>query len=182
VGTLAAYGRAGDHYRIYEINPEVIELARKSFTYLPQSPAEIVTPLGDARLVLEREAPQQLHVLAVDAFSSDSIPVHLVTREAMAVYRRHVRDDGAIAFHISNRYLDLSGVVQQLADSVGWSAVSIADDPPESSHLYRTTWVVITRNAALIEALKAAPGAEDIPRPTTRPWTDDFNNLFDVLK
>jgi hypothetical protein len=108
--------------------------------------------------------------------------VHLVTREAMAAYRRHVRDDGAIAFHISNRYLDLSGVVQQLADSVGWTAVSIADDPPESSHLYRTTWVVITRNAALLEALKAAPGAEDIPRPITRPWTDDFNNLFDVLK
>ena len=182
VGTLAAYGRAGDHYRIYEINPKVIELARERFTYLPQSPAEIVTPLGDARLVLEREAPQRLHVLAVDAFSSDSIPVHLVTREAMAVYRRHVRDDGAIAFHISNRYLDLSGVVQQLADSVGWTAVSIADDPPESSHLYRTTWVVITRNPALLEALKAAPGAEDIPRPVTRPWTDDFNNLFDVLK
>jgi hypothetical protein len=182
VGTLAAYGREGDHYRIYEINPEVIELARERFTYLPQSPAEIVTPLGDARLVLEREPPQKLDVLAVDAFSSDSIPVHLVTREAMAVYRRHVGDDGAIVFHISNRYLDLSGVVRQLADSVGWTAISVADDPPESSFLYRTTWVVVTRNPALLEALKAAPDTEEIPPSPKRAWTDDYNNLFDVLK
>ena len=182
VGTLAAYGRAGDHYRIYEINPKVIELARERFSYLQQSPAEIVIPLGDARLVLEREAPQRLHLLAIDAFSSDSIPVHLITREAMAAYRRHVRDDGAIAFHISNRYLDLSGVVRQLADSVGWAAVRIADYPPESSHLYGSTWVVITRNAALLDALKSAPQAEDIPPPEARPWTDDFNNLFEVLK
>ena len=182
VGTLAAYGREGDHYRIYEINPKVIELARERFTYLPQSPAEIVTPLGDARLVLEREPPQKLDVLAVDAFSSDSIPVHLVTREAMAVYRRHVRDDGAIVFHISNRYLDLSGVVRQLADSVGWTAISVADEPPESSHLYRTTWVVVTRNPALLQALKAAPDTEEIPPHAKRAWTDDYNNLFDVLK
>jgi hypothetical protein len=181
VGTLATYGREGDHVRIYEINPSVIELARKRFTYLSQSPAQIVTPLGDARLVLEREPPQRLDLLAVDAFSSDSIPVHLVTREAMAVYRRHVRDDGAIAFHISNRYLELSGVVRQLADSVGWTALSVVDDPPSSSPLFRTTWVVVTANAPLLQALRAA-GAQDIPAPTIRPWTDSRNNLFDVLK
>jgi len=183
VGTLAAYGRAGDEYRIYELNPLVLDWARTHFSYLPDSKAKIETPLGDARLVLEKEAPQGLDLLAVDAFSSDSIPVHLLTREAAQVYRRHVRDDGAIAIHISNRYLDLKGVVRQMADALGWTAMLVLDDPPESSHLYRTDWVVITGNERLIRTLREQANAQELPAPAgRRPWTDDYNNLFEVLK
>ncbi len=183
VGTLATYGRAGDEYRIYELNPLVLDWARRHFSYLPDSKAKIETPLGDARLVLEKEAPQGLDLLAVDAFSSDSIPVHLLTREAAQVYRRHVRDDGAIAIHISNRYLDLKGVVRQMADALGWKAMLVLDDPPESSHLYRTDWVVITANERLIRALREQADARELPAPAgRRPWTDDYNNLFEVLK
>lgn len=183
VGTLAAYGRAGDHYRIYELNPAVLDLAQRRFDYLRRSPAELHTPLGDARLVLEREPAQRLDVLAVDAFSSDSIPVHLITLEAMATYRRHVVDDGAIVFHISNRYLDLTGVVRQLADAIGWSALRVSDEPPSSSHLYQSDWIVVTRNAALLQRLRDEAGAEEVAAPAARrPWSDDHNNLFEVLK
>ena len=183
VGTLATYGRAGDHYRIYELNPAVLDLAKRRFSYLSDSAAEIVTPLGDARLVLEGEAPQRLDVMAVDAFSSDSIPVHLITREAMAVYRRHVHDGGAIVFHISNRYLELSGVVRQLADSIGWTALRVVDEPAKDSDGYHSDWVVVTRNPALIAALREQAGAEETPVDARlKPWTDDYNNLFKVLK
>ena len=183
VGTLAAYGRVGDEYRIYELNPAVLELARRRFFYLNESPAKVVTPLGDARLVLEREAPQRLDVLAVDAFSSDSIPVHLITREAAQVYRRHVANDGVIAFHISNRYLDLTGIVRQLADDIGWQALQVQDSPGDDSYLYSSQWVLLTANAALAARLKELKVVEELPRvPGLRPWTDDFNNLFAVLK
>ncbi len=161
----------------------MLELARRRFFYLNESAAAIETPLGDARLVLEREPAQKLDVLAVDAFSSDSIPVHLITREAIRVYRRHVVDGGVIAFHVSNRYLSLTGVVRQLADDIGWQAVEVVDDPPEESWLYRSDWVLITANKALVERLKAEKAAVDVERrPGLRPWTDDFNNLFAVLK
>ncbi|MEI8267996.1 MAG: fused MFS/spermidine synthase [Betaproteobacteria bacterium] len=183
VGTLATYGRAGDHYRIYELNPAVLDLARRRFSYLADSAAEIVTPLGDARLVLEREAPQGLDVLAVDAFSSDSIPVHLITREAMAAYRRHVHDGGAIVFHISNRYLELTGVVRQLADSIGWTALRVVDEPPKESDDYHSDWIVVTRNPALIQGLREQTSAKEAAAdPRLKPWTDGYNNLFQVLK
>jgi hypothetical protein len=112
VGTLATYGQPGDVFRLYELNPVVLDVANSRFTYLKDSLAKIEPALGDARLVLEREAPQRFDVLAVDAFSSDSIPVHLLTREALAVYKRHLAERGAVVFHITNRYLDLSGVVR----------------------------------------------------------------------
>ena len=106
-GTTAAYGRAGDYYRFYEINPQVRAIAETEFTFLADCPCRVETAIGDARLSLEREAPQNFDVLAVDAFSGDSIPVHLLTTEAMQLYSRHLKPDGILAFHISNRYLDL---------------------------------------------------------------------------
>jgi hypothetical protein len=183
VGTLAAYGRAGDTYRIYELNPQVLTLAQKRFTYLSSSPAKIETPLGDARLVLEKENDQQFDVLAIDAFSSDSIPVHLITREAMALYKRHMKPNGVIAFHISNRYLDLTGVTKQLADYVGMQAVLVSDDPGEDSYLYRSDWILITNNTAFTNALIDKKIATTLTmKKKLTPWTDSFNNLFEVLK
>src|SRR5205807_5602010 len=114
-GTLAAYGRTGDVFRFYDINSDVVELARSEFTFLKDSRAKVEVALGDARLSLEREPAQNFDVLALDAFSSDAIPVHLLTVEAFKTYLRHLKPDGVLAVHISNRYLDLVPVVQQAA-------------------------------------------------------------------
>src|SRR5206468_11880817 len=112
--THDVYGEKNDVYRIYDINPDVITIAKRDFTFLADSAATIETPLGDARLKLEREPPQNFDVLAIDAFSSDAIPVHLITSEALALYKRHVRSGGVIAFHVTNRFLDLVPVVEAL--------------------------------------------------------------------
>ncbi len=181
-GTLAAYGRRGDTYRFYEINPQVIEVAYSEFTYLPGAPAQIETVLGDARLALEREPPQGYDVLAIDAFSSDSIPVHLITREALAVYLRHMKPDGVIAFHVTNRFLNLAPVVRQLAAEQGLQVALVADDAGDRD-LAKTDWVLVTRAKQPLQsrAIAEATGAID-PIPGLRPWTDDFNNLLQILR
>jgi SAM-dependent methyltransferase len=145
VGTLAAYGRSGDVYRFYEINPQVIDAARKEFFFLSDSAAKIETVLGDARLAMEREAPQQYDVLVIDAFSSDAIPVHLITREAMGVYLRHLKPGGVLAIHITNRFLRLGPVVKRLADDQSLHAILI-DDDAKGSDLATTDWVLLSRN------------------------------------
>ena len=132
-GTIAAYAREGDVYRFYDIDSRVMQIALQEFTYLADSKAKIELALGDARLTLEREEPQDFDVLAVDAFSSDAIPVHLITREALAVYLRHVKPDGIVAFHVSNRFLDLVPVVARLAKENGAHALLVRDDPDEEA-------------------------------------------------
>jgi SAM-dependent methyltransferase len=199
VGTLAAYGRKGDEYRVYELNPQVLDFAQTKFTFLKDSAAKITSALGDARLVLEREPDQRFDVLAIDAFSSDSIPVHLITREAIKLYARHVKPEGVIAFHISNRYLDLQPVVAQLGADIGYSALRWLDDPGDESYLYRSDWVLVTKSQAFMdwldkqaatEAVTAKPDKDKglhrpdrlIPKSSLEPWTDDRNNLFQILK
>jgi len=181
-GTLAAWGRTGDALRFYEINPQVIDLAKREFTYLSEGRGRSETVLGDARLSLEREEPQNFDLLAIDAFSSDSIPTHLLTKEAMAVYLRHLNPDGVLAFHVTNRFLSLAPVVQQLAESYGLSAVLVSDEA-EDSDFSRTDWVLVARNPKLLEHEALAKARAEIePIPGLRPWTDDFNNLFRILK
>ncbi len=183
VGTLSAYGRKGDHYRMYELNPAVLELAQRQFTYLSQCQADHHVVLGDARLSLEHEAPQQFDVLAVDAFSSDSIPVHLLTAEAVAVYQRHLRPGGVIAFHVSNRYLDLPPVVRGLADAAGLKAWQVRDEPNKDTHLSRSDWVLVTSNSKLISDLHEDElGAEPAVQPGLLAWRDDRHDLTGVLK
>ena len=182
-GTLATYGRSGDTYRIYEINPQVFELADSEFTFLRDSPARIERVLGDARLALEREPPQGFDLLAVDAFSGDAVPVHLLTAEAMDVYLRHMKPDGIVAFHLTNRYLELAPVVARIAELKGLHAMLVSDDAKASNWLNPTDWVLVARDAAVLArgplrgaASPVAPGAD------ARPWTDDFNNLLGALK
>jgi hypothetical protein len=182
-GTLAAYGRSGDTFRLYELNPTVFEIADRWFTYIQDSAATIEKITGDARLVMEREPDQQLDVLAVDAFSSDSIPVHLLTREAVAVYERHLSGRGVVLFHISNRYLDLSGIVARLGAEAGATALHFEDEPPGDARTFRTDWIALARNPRTIELLKEAGGEAMTADPAHDPlWTDDHHNLFDVLK
>jgi hypothetical protein len=185
-GTIAAYGRAGDLYRFYEIDAGVVRVARSEFTFLSDSAAKIEIALGDARLAMEREPPQQFDVLAVDAFSSDAIPVHLITREALAVYLRHVRDDGIVAFHVSNRFLDLVPVVARLAREHGVHARVVTDDPDDEDETGRskTDWVLIARDPAVLKrkAIAEAGAAPAEDRPEWRTWTDDYSNLIQILK
>ena len=181
-GTIAAYGSKGDVYRFYDINPAVVDIARRDFTYLSDSEATIEIALGDARLSLEREPPQQFDVLAIDAFSSDAIPVHLITYEALAIYLKHVKPDGIVAFHVTNRYLDLVPVVEALARAHGVASTWVRDDAEEGL-ASRSDWVLIARDAARLDRAPIAEASEPAEsRPDWRLWTDDFNNLFQVLK
>lgn len=181
-GTLAVYGQPGDVYRMYEINPQVIELARSEFTFMADSRASIETVLGDARISLEREPPQSFDVLAVDAFSGDSVPVHLITAEAMDAYLRHTKPDGIIAFHLTNRYLWLPPVVENIARAKGLYATLIHDEN-DNPLLRDTDWVLISRHSDLLnqEAIRSrSTPIRGIPGLGV--WTDDFNNLYEVLK
>ncbi len=182
-GTLAVYGRKGDVYRFYEINPKVVELARTRFTFLADSAARIEHVLGDARLSLEREPPQGFDVLAVDAFSSDSIPVHLITREALGLYLRHVRPDGIVAFHVSNRFLRLAPVVGRLARELGAHAVHVSDSGTDEDDT-QTDWVLVSRDPAALaaEAIEAVSPEPPEEQAGWRTWTDDYSNLVQILK
>jgi SAM-dependent methyltransferase len=181
-GTIATYGAKGDTYRFYEINPEVIATAQREFSYLRDSAAKIELAQGDARLSLEREPKQNFDVLAIDAFSSDAIPVHLITSEALAVYRRHMKPGGVIAFHVTNRYLDLVPVVQALAEAQGLSAALVRDDTKDGM-TSTSDWVLLSDDPASLARPGLADHAKAIEaRPDWRLWTDDFNNLLQVLK
>jgi len=185
-GTIAAYGRKGDVYRFYDIDARVMHIARTQFTYLGDSAATIELALGDARLTLERDPPQNFDVLAVDAFSSDAIPVHLITREALGTYLRHMKPDGIVAFHVSNRFLDLIPVVARLAREHGAHAVLVRDDPDEEEDVRRSRsdWVLVSRDPAALkrEAMVEREATEAEDRPEWRTWTDDYSNLIQILK
>lgn len=172
-GTLAAYGKPGDVFRFYELNAEVDRLARREFTYLRDSAAHCETVVGDGRLSLEREAPQRYDILAVDAFSGDSVPVHLLSREALAVYRRHLAPGGWIALHVSNSVLDLVPVARAL-------------DPEHAAHLHVDEDRAIGRSESDWVVLGVlTPAIQRSSRATARRakvWTDDHHDLFSVLK
>jgi hypothetical protein len=182
-GTLAVYGNPGDYFHFYDINPAVINIANSVFTYLRESPAQKEITLGDARLSLEQEQPQGFDVFAIDAFSGDAIPVHLLTKEAIALYLRHLKPDGILAIHTSNMYLRLDPVVKQLADNAGYPAKSIENDSDDDQCIASADWVLITRNSRFLNSPVVQKNADAIdPIKGLRLWTDDYNNLFQILK
>lgn len=182
-GTLAVYGRPQDFYRFYEINPQVVALAQSEFSYLKNSSAHIETVLGDARLSLEREQIASYDIIVIDAFSSDSIPTHLMTQQAMAVYLKNLKPDGVIAFHTTNRFINLPPVIKRIADYFNLSTSLISDSPSEESPLSNTDWVLVTRSQVLLQQSLLSESASEIDKIPHLPiWTDSFNNLFRVLK
>lgn len=184
-GTMAGWAQPGDLYRFYEINPQVVELAQTEFGYLKECHAQIELVLGDGRLALEREAPQGFDLLAADAFSSDSVPMHLITREALQEYMRHVRPGGVVVFNVTNRYLDLAPVVRRLAESLGLHARVVSHQPTDEEYsLYSSTdYVLVTADPKLFERPQLADVAEEIKVPRkVSVWTDDFNNLLEALR
>jgi hypothetical protein len=189
-GTLAVYGREGDVYRLYEINPVVTDLAEGRggfFSFVQDSGADVTMVLGDARISLERElaegGSQGFDVLVLDTFSSDSIPVHLVTEEAFGLYLAHLAPEGVIAAHITNLHLDLLPVFWRLAQAHGLHLVSVAY-AGDADGGYASHWVLLARNASLLEVPAIQERAVDLSGYSTdlRLWTDDYSNLFQILK
>jgi SAM-dependent methyltransferase len=187
-GVVASYGRPGDTFTFYEISPRVVDVARTEFTFLRDTPAQVEVILGDGRLSLEREAPRRYDVLGIDAFSGDSIPMHLVTREAMALYERHLAPDGVIVFQATNRYIDLFPVVKRLANEVGMEAVLVSDVPSDSGNgpdywLSATDQILVTRDRRLLESDALRYVVTPIPdRADLATFTDAHHNLFRILK
>jgi SAM-dependent methyltransferase len=180
-GTIATYGNKGDVYRFYDINPDVVTIANRDFTYLKDTEAKVEISLGDARLNLEREPVQNFDVLAIDAFSSDSIPVHLITLEALKIYEKHMKPEGVIAFHVSNRFLNLKPVVQKIADVRGLNVAWVQDTYEDGST--SSDWLLLTRSKEFLAKPEILDSTFVIPsQPGWRMWTDDFNNLVQVLK
>ena len=197
VGTVAGYAKEGDFYCMYDINPSVVSLSsdeQKQFTYCLNAKArgakvEIVG--GDARLAMERELymskNRQFDVLVLDAFSSDSIPVHLLTLEAMKIYGKHLKRDGVLAVHISNRYLNLAPIVQRLAKELSYKMILV--DSPDGKEVgqdwvYAATWILLSRNQEFIDKVEAngegqtdLRGRQDLPL-----WTDDYASVFRIMR
>ncbi len=182
VGTLVSYGRSGDTYRLYEIDPLVIDVARQHFSYLSRTPARTEMILGDARLQLEQEPAQQFDLLVVDAFSGDSVPIHLLTREAFAHYFRHLKPDGVLAVHITNRFLDLRQVILTGAQHFGRQARLLDYDGSADPLDYRSRWALISAEPGifdhpLLESSQPIEATQDF-----KPWRDDYSSLFSILK
>jgi hypothetical protein len=186
-GVLAAWMKPGDRLVFYEISPRVVDIARREFTFLNDSSAKIEVVLGDGRLSLEREPPRLYDVMGIDAFSGDSIPMHLVTREAMAIYLKHLKPDGVIVFQATNRFVDLLPVVKNLAAEFGLEALNVPDDPEgtEGAEYWysKTDQVIVTRNRRLLGWPRLAEAAEPIAeRPGLPVFTDAHHNLLRILK
>jgi hypothetical protein len=187
-GSLAVYARKDDYLRIYEINPAVEKLARSQFKYLEYCQGKVDVVMGDARLMMEQELAanhsQQFDFLALDAFSSDAIPVHLLTKEAFEIYLKQIKPDGVIAVHISNRYLNLRPVVEKIAAHLDLGVVTISDDDQPDWWIYATTWMLVSRNRDLMNEPRIREKAEE-PETETKAfpmWTDDFASVYAIMK
>jgi hypothetical protein len=184
-GTLAAYARPGDRLRYYEINPDVLRIAKTYFTFLTDCPGRVDVILGDGRLSLEREPCQHFDFLLLDAFAGDSVPLHLLTDQAMQTYLRHLEPDGVIAFNISNNHVDLQPVIRALAEKHGLTAVLAPPrfvDPREGK--LASMWMLLTANRAFLNqpevaALMRSSDFVSSRRPIL--WTDDYSSILPIL-
>jgi hypothetical protein len=183
VGTIATYGKPGDRIRFYEINPAVAPIAQHLFTYLRDSAAQIAIVEGDARSSLTREPPHNFDVLVIDAFSGDAIPLHLLTTEAVSLYKSHLAPGGILAFHISNQHVDLEPEIAQLARSAGMKAMRVSSTANDQRGEFTATWMLVTDNSTFFAQPEVAT---HIKQPTDNPkvrlWTDDYSSLLPILR
>ena len=189
-GTLACYAQPNQSWTFFEIDPAMVRVARDRFTFLEMCAPQVRIVLGDARLSLQRQPANSLDVLAVDAFSSDSVPMHLLTREALQVYGRAVQRDGLVLFHISNRYLDLDPVIADIASREGWTGAVMEYVPTEDEEVLNATlsvWIALSRNPATIDRLVRLSGEDGMNWTTleTRPgfagWSDDHASILPII-
>jgi protein-L-isoaspartate O-methyltransferase len=182
VGTIAAYGKPGDRIRFYEINPAVQPIARNLFTYIRDSAAQVTIVEGDGRASLTREAPQNFDVLVIDAFSGDAIPLHLLTVEAMALYRRHLAPGGILAIHVSNQHVDLEPEVALLAKAAGMSVRRVTSPPDDKRGEFVSSWMLLTDNGEFFTQPDVAHASSPDENPKARLWTDDYSSLLPILR
>ena len=183
VGTIATYGQRGDRIRFYEINPAVTPIAQNLFTYLRESQAQITIADGDARNSLSHEPPQRFDVLAVDAFSGDAIPLHLLTTQALDLYKRHLAPGGILAFHISNQHVDLEPEIALLARAAGIDVRRVSSIANEQRGEYTATWMLLTNSSAFFTQPEVA---SQVRQPSSdasaRLWTDDYSSLLPAIR
>jgi hypothetical protein len=182
-GTIAAYGQPGDRIRFYEINPADIPIARNVFTYIRESGAQITFAGGDARTSLTREPPQHFNVLVVDAFSGDAIPLHLLTVEALELYRHHLAAGGVIAYHISNRHVNLEPAIALLARNAGMRAVRVSNLANDARDEFDSTWILLSDDPSFFATPDVSAHSHPAEiRPGLRLWTDEYSSLMPVLR
>ena len=182
VGTVASYGKAGDYFRFYEINPTVLEIANNDFSFLENSKAQTELVLGDARISMERESSQQFDVLVLDAFSGDSIPTHLLTKEAFDVYLRHMKPDGVIAVHVSNKHVNLEPVVRRLGAELQLQC-SIVSSPDRLPQCMEAHWILMTKADEFLASDTIRENSRRLETTSEFPlWTDQFNNIVQLLR
>jgi len=183
-GTVSCYAKSGHTFRFYDINPDVVRIAQKHFTYLAdlkERGAKLEIVIADARLALDSEKSQNFDVLLLDAFSGDSVPVHLLTREAFAIYKRHMKPDGIIAVHITNSYLVLAPVIEKVAADAGYKTTRVATESDGVDH-DSTDYILVTNNAAFLAATPPELlGNEIVLKNDIRLWTDRYHNLLRIL-
>ena len=181
-GTVAAYGKPGDVIHYYEINPLVVDIAKTDFTYLKNCMGKVEIALGDARLSMEKETVQNFDLLAVDAFTGDAIPVHLLTKEAFDLYFKHLKPNGILAVHVSNHYLDLVPVVEKLATNADKESVYVLNNGDDEQMVSTAAWVLVAKRGRFKGTRIQSMGTPPKVRKDLRLWTDDYSNLFQILK
>ncbi|MCC6899830.1 MAG: fused MFS/spermidine synthase [Polyangiaceae bacterium] len=181
IGTLATYGRPGDAFAFFELDPRVVELARRDFTFLADSAAAVTTTLGDGRLVLDRAPPQAFDVLVLDAFSSDSVPVHLLTREAFGIYLRHLAAEGVLVANTSNRFLSLDRVVRASARASGLACVVVKTNTDPAHHVVRAEWALMARDPRALTSLTEGLPLSGASGPDVL-WTDDHASVVPIMR
>jgi hypothetical protein len=183
VGTLAAYGHTGDRITFYEINPAVAPIAQNVFTYIRDSAARVRIVKGDARTSLAAESPQQFDVLVIDAFSGDAIPLHLLTTQALALYRRHLAPNGILAFHVSNQHVYLEPAIALLATSAGMQVMRVSSLPNDARGEYTATWMLLTDSPDFFSQPELVAHARPPAlKPGLRLWTDDYSSLLPLIR
>jgi len=182
-GTIAAYGKPGDRYRFYEIDDLMVAAARRYFTFVGDSAATVEVAIGDGRLLLQDESARRYDALVIDAFSGDAIPVHLLTREAVALYRDRLAPGGVIALHVSNSHLDLKGVVARIAADLRLEAEWIHDPGVEGDPSVAVSdWILLAPDRRALDLPAIRDAATPLPPLAEgRTWTDDFSNVPQVM-
>ncbi len=182
-GTLLTYGQAEDYFRLYEINPAVVDIAQTYFTYLKNTPAHYDLVVADARLALEQEAPQGFDLLILDAFSGDAIPMHLLTEQALQLYLRHLRPDGVLAIHITNHYLNLRPLINGMAQRAGFQYLPVETPAVPDLGSYHADWALLSKNQAFLEQpVFQNLESTHVTLSAAMMWTDDFSNMYRLLK
>jgi SAM-dependent methyltransferase len=182
-GVLASYCRIGDYFEFYEINPAVVKIANSEFTFLRDCHGQAEVRLGDARLTLEGQPAQEFDVLVVDAFSGDAIPIHLITREAVIEYFRHLKPGGILAIHVSNKYLDLVPVVARIVEDLHKGAIAVYDSPGIGSYPSESDWVLVaTKPEIFDDKIFDVDTVQSVEVDSkVAMWTDDFSNILQIL-